>query len=94
VQISYLRRLDAAMIKSSAVTRQRIERFCKNLVSALGHCVFEDGEVFGLAILALACIGVLWLVGMAVYEVIVNPHVTTAASLDLVSINPDKWISR
>src|SRR6266545_5807714 len=27
-----------------AVTQERIERFFKNLASALGHCIFEDAE--------------------------------------------------
>jgi len=27
------------------VSRERIERFFKNLALALGHCIFEDAEV-------------------------------------------------
>jgi hypothetical protein len=76
------------------VTRQRIERFFKNLASALGHCILEDAEVLGMVIPALVCVGILWLIGMAVYEFVLDPHITTAASLDSLSINPDKWISR
>jgi hypothetical protein len=76
------------------VTRERIERFFKNLASALGHCNLEDAEVLGMVILALVCVGIFWLIGVAVYDFILDPHVTTAATLDSLSINPDKWISR
>lgn len=76
-----------------AMTREPIERFFKNLASALGHCIFEDAEVLGMVILALVCVGT-WLIGVAVYDFILDPHVTTAATLDSLSISPDKWISR
>ena len=76
------------------MTRERIARSVKNLVSALGDCIFEDGEACGVAILALVCVGVFWLVGVAVYELILDPHVTTVASLDSLSIDPGKWILR
>ena len=62
------------------MTRERIERFFKNLASALGHCIFEDAEVLGVVIQALVCVGILWLIGVAVYDFIVDPHVTTAAA--------------
>ncbi|MFZ0863514.1 MAG: hypothetical protein ABR881_22060 [Candidatus Sulfotelmatobacter sp.] len=75
------------------MTREPIERFFKNLASALGHCIFEDAEVLGMVILALVCVGT-WLIGVAVYDFILDPHVTTAATLDSLSISPDKWISR
>jgi hypothetical protein len=39
-------------------------------------------------------VGVFWLVGVAVYDFILDPHVTTVASLDSLSINPDKWIQK
>jgi hypothetical protein len=39
------------------MTRAPIERFFKNLASALGHCIFEDAEVLGMVILALVCVG-------------------------------------
>jgi hypothetical protein len=78
---------------NSCVTLERIERFFKNLASALGHCISEDAEVLGIAIPALVCVGILWLIGVAIYDFILDPHVTTAA-LDSLSINPDKWISR
>jgi hypothetical protein len=40
------------------VTRERIERFFKNLASALSHCIFEDAEVLGMVIPALLCLGI------------------------------------
>jgi hypothetical protein len=76
------------------VTRERIEQFFKNLVSALGHCVFEDAEVLGVVIPALVCVGILWLIGVAVYDFIFDPHVTIAAALDALSIDPDKCFPR
>ena len=78
----------------SLVTRERTERFIKNLISALGHCILKDGEVLGFAIIVLACVGIFWLVGMGVYELFFDPHVTTLAALDPLSIAPDKWIPR
>jgi hypothetical protein len=76
------------------VMRERIERFFKNLASAFGHCIFEDAEVLSVVIPALVCVGILWLIGVAVYDFVLGPHITTAASLDSLSINPDKWIPR
>jgi hypothetical protein len=76
------------------VTRERIEQFFKNLASALGRCIFEDAEVLGMVIPALVCVSILWLIGVAVYDFILNPYLTMAATLDSLSINPDKWIPR
>ena len=76
------------------MARERTERFLKNLASALGCCIAEDVEVLGTAIPALICVGVLWFIGMAVYDFILDPHVITAATLDSLTINPDKWILR
>ncbi len=73
--------------------RERIERLFKNLASALGHCIVEDAEVLGVVIPALVCIGVVWLIGIAVYDFVLDPHVTTAA-LDDLSIDPGKWLPR
>jgi hypothetical protein len=76
------------------VARERIERFLKNLASALGYCIAEDVEVLETAIPALICVGILWFIGMAVYDFILDPHAVTAAALESLSINPDKWIPR
>jgi hypothetical protein len=77
-----------------AVTRERIERFFKNLASALGHCIFEDAEVLGIVIPVLVCLGIFCLIGVAVYDFVLDPHITTAAALDSLSIDPDKWFPR
>ena len=74
--------------------RERIERFVKNLAAALGYCIAEDVELLDTAIPALICVGILWFVGMAVYDFFLDPHVVTAATLDSLSINRDKWIPR
>lgn len=74
--------------------RKRIERFLKNLAAALGYCIAEDVEVLDTAIPAFICLGILWFIGMAVYDFILDPHVVTAARLDSLSINPEKWVPR
>jgi hypothetical protein len=76
------------------MTRERIERFFKDLSTALGRCIIEDAEVLGIVIPALVCVGILWLIGVAVYDLILDPHVTTAAALDALSMDPDKWFPR
>jgi len=74
------------------VARERVERFLKNLASALGYCIAEDIEVLDAAIPALIGVGVFWFVGMAVYDFVLDPHVITSAALSSLSINPEKWI--
>lgn len=82
------------MIKSVAV-RERIDRFVKNVIGALGHCALEEVGSLADVLLAIACIGVLWIVGTITYELIFDPHATNiAAALDALSINPDKWFPR
>jgi hypothetical protein len=66
----------------------------RNLASALGYCVAEDVDVLETAIPALICIGILWFIGMAVYDFILDPHVITAPTLNSLSINPESWIPR
>jgi hypothetical protein len=73
--------------------RDRIDRF-GNLAASLVDCAFDEGEVFGVALLGLMALGAFWLLGTAVYELIFNPHAVSAASLDSLSINPGKWIPR
>ncbi len=73
---------------------ERIERFFKNLALALGRCIFEDAEVLGIVIPAIICLGILWVIGVAVYDCVLNPHISTAAALDSLSIDSDKWIPR
>jgi hypothetical protein len=70
---------------------ERIARFFKNLAAALAECVFDAPEMLLLAFVALGCVAMCWLVGSALYEMIFDPHVTTVAALNSLSINPDKW---
>lgn len=76
------------------MVRDDIERFLKNLALALGHCIAEDVEVLDTAVPAIICVGILCFIGMAVYDLILDPQVITAATLETLSINPDKWIPR
>lgn len=71
-----------------------MDRFFKNLASVLGFSVFEDSDVLEVVIPTLLCMTILWLIGSVVCDLILDPHVTTAAALDSLSINPDKWIPR
>ena len=57
-------------------------------------CIAEDVEVVDTALLALICVGILWLIGIVVYDFILDAHVITAGKLDSLSINPDKRIPR
>jgi hypothetical protein len=56
--------------------------------------IAEDGEFWAIVIPLLVCGCILFAVGMAVYEVVLDAHATTTATLDSLSINPDKWIPR
>ena len=73
---------------------EQVEKLARDFFSALGHCVAEDVEVLDIAILALICFGAFWLLAVLAHEIIFDPHVTTVATLDSLSINPDKWLSR
>jgi|SRR5215469_1490796 len=74
--------------------RKESSEFLKNVASALGYCIAEDVAVVDTAIAAPICVGILWFIGMVVYDLILDPHVITAATLDSLSINPNKWIPR
>jgi len=50
--------------------------------------------VFVYVVLPLLCVAVVWVVGMVVYQVILDPHVASLASTDCLSINPEKWFPR
>ena len=77
-----------------AVVRDRIERFLKNFALALGQCMAEDAEFWAIVIPLALCGCILFGIGMALYEIALDAHATTTATLDLLSINPDKWIPR
>ena len=73
---------------------QRVEKFVEDFFSALGYCVAEDLEVLDIAVLAVVCLGAFWLLAVVVHEIMFDPHVTTAAVLDSLSIKPEEWSSR
>lgn len=54
----------------------------------------RSGAVLGMVIPMLVCLGIFWLIGVAVYDFVLDPHITTAAALDSLSIDPDKWFPR
>jgi hypothetical protein len=60
----------------------------------LVHSIAEDGEFWVIVIPLLVCGFILFGIGMTVYEVVLDVHATTTATLDSLSINPDKWIPR
>jgi hypothetical protein len=70
---------------------ERIGRFFKNLLAALGRSVIEEPEVLCVAVPVLICLAVLWLAGMTLYSFIFEPHLPTMAALDSLSINADNW---
>jgi hypothetical protein len=77
------------------MAKEQVSRFCKNFVTALGHCLFEEGDVLGPALLLLSFVGVLWLVSAAAqlaYEIVGDPGAAdVAARLASLSIDPGKW---
>jgi len=74
------------------VTKERINRFFKNLASALGHCLIEDTEVLIPVILAVSCLCVIYLLGVFVYDFVLDSNsVDVASRLSSLSIDPDKW---
>jgi hypothetical protein len=74
--------------------RERIQRLFEYLGSTLVEFIFEEPEVLGTVVLALVGAVVVWCIGVFIYDLLLDPHVITAATLDSMSINPDKWISR
>ena len=87
-----MRTTEAPVLDLSGM-RERVERFVKNLFSALGHCMIVDGDAIPAATLGLVSVSFLcmfWVMGVVVYDLMLDPHLT-AASLNAVSISPDKW---
>jgi hypothetical protein len=73
---------------------ERIEKLAEDFFSALGHCVAEDLAALDIAILVIICFGAIWLLVVVMHEVIFDPHVTTEAALDSLSINPERSVGR
>jgi hypothetical protein len=77
------------------MTKEQVSRFIKNAASVLGHCALEEVEVLVPAILVLVGGAFLWIIGVVVYDLMFDPHAANvAATLDSLSISPDKWFPR
>jgi hypothetical protein len=76
--------------------RERAQGLYKNFASALGRCFAEEPDVLEPVLLCLAgvaCVGVIYLFGILIYDFLFDPNAVNVASrLDSISINPDKWI--
>ena len=64
------------------------------MICALGRCTLEDPDVSGLAVPVLVGLGILYLLAVAFYSLVFEPHFPSLASIGLISIDPDKWIAR
>jgi hypothetical protein len=67
----------------------------KNFVSALFECLLEAVELIPAAYAALLFVAAIVVVGDMLYQLMFDPNAVDAASrLDMLSIDPNKWISR
>jgi hypothetical protein len=67
----------------------------KNFVAALFECLLEAVELIPLACAALLFVAAIMVVGDVVYQLMFDPNAVDVASrLDMLSIDPNKWISR
>jgi hypothetical protein len=67
----------------------------KEVLAGCLECLTESEELFVYLVIPLLCIAVVWIVGMAVYQVIFDPHAASIASTsDCLSIDPEKWFPR
>ena len=74
------------------VTERRINRFLKNLASTFGHCLIEDTDVLIPVVLAVSCLCVIYLLGVFVYDFVLDSNsVDVASRLSSLSIDPRKW---
>ena len=79
-------------VRIRLMTKGRLNRFLKNLGSALGHCLIEDTEVLVPVIVVLSCLCVVYLLGVFVYDFVLDSNsVDVASRLSSLSIDPDKW---
>lgn len=70
-------------------------RWAESLGGPLIECLFEGAELIPYAVVLLTVVFGLYLVGMMVYGLVFDPNaVNVTARLDLLSIDPDKWIRR
>lgn len=74
------------------LARDRINRFVRNFIGALGHCALEDMELFVPVLSVLACAGLLVLFFNISYDLILDSDSANVASrLAQLSIDPSKW---
>lgn len=74
----------------------------KTLGKALFECLLETEELFFYVLIPVACVvavcvvGVMvYHIGVVVYDLTFDPYATNvAATLDSLSIDPDKWVPR
>jgi hypothetical protein len=75
--------------------RQRITRFGRNFLAALGHCALEEAELIGPVLLVFSVVGLLLVFSVVVciaYEIVLDPNsADVAARLACLSIDPSKW---
>jgi hypothetical protein len=75
--------------------QEKERRVVKGLVAALFECLLEAGELIPVACAALLFVAAIVVVGDMVYQLMFDPNaVDVAARLDMLSIDPNKWISR
>jgi len=86
---------------SMSKTGECVSRFARNFVAALGHCVSEELELLGPALLILVGVGGLLFLATALqigYELAFDPNSADVSarlaslSIDPRSIDPSKWV--
>jgi len=69
-------------------------RVVKDLVAACSECLLEGGELIPVACAAFLFVAAIVIVGGVVYQLMFDPNAVDVASrLDMLSIDPNKWIS-
>ena len=68
-------------------------RLVRSFLAALFECLLEAVELIPLVCAVLACAAALCIIGDMVYQLMFDPNAVNVASrLDLLSIDPNKWI--
>jgi hypothetical protein len=78
---------------SMSQTGERVSRFARNFVAALGHCVSEELELIVPVGLIFACLVIFATIVQIVYEVLFDPNsADVSARLASLSIDPSNWV--
>jgi hypothetical protein len=87
---------DVSFLMSGVIGSEEPEgRFAKNFGVALLECLPEAAELVPYALIVLTLGLGLYLVAGMVYHLMFDPNAVDVASrLDLLSIDPDKWVRR